>query len=256
MMRQLLPALTVLAISPSAHADAPEESKLGAELLYGQTDTGPQTDTLIGLVLQGDFLLTPGFALGGRLPVAHSRNDADDSTALGNLTIDLAYHLSFHGQGKSWLEGSFYLPTASASGDSGVTSSIFGGFWVPEPGLYLPDTTTLRALYNYRLGSWEQHLHVAAGADYRAVEDGDDRVVVPLVLGGRIALGSRAAALARFRTHWNLDAEDTVDDFHHTLRFGAELSQLGRGALTMLFYLPLDEEVDGWGLTFGYEAPL
>jgi hypothetical protein len=228
---------------------------VGGEVLYGQVDTG-MNHTLIGLLMRAKFLLTPGFTLGGRIPVAHSRSDVEDGTALGNLTLDMAYHLSFHRNGKSWLEANLYFPTASDSGDGGDTATLFANYWVPEMGLYQPDTTAVRVLYNFQLGANDQYLHVAAGAEYQFISDFDDQVILPFVLGGRVALGNRAAALARFRTHWVLDAPDTRDSFLHTLQLGLELSRLGRGALTTLFYLPLDSSIDGWGLTFGYDVPI
>jgi hypothetical protein len=257
MFRQALALVAVLVFTTlEARADAPERSEVGGEILYGQVDSG-MDETLIGILLQGHFLVTPGLTLGGRMPIAHSRTDTQDGTALGNLTFDLAYHLSYHRQGKSWLEANLYLPTASDSGDGRDTATLFSNYWVPEMGLYLPDATTTRVMYNFQLGPNEQHLHFAAGAEYQFITDGvDDRVVVPFVIGGRVALGDRAAALGRFRTHWNLDAPDGADDFFHTLQFGLELSRLGRGALTALFYLPLDDAIDGWGLTFAYAVPL
>ena len=258
-------SLAVLALlftfAAPAHADQPRKSEFGGDLLYGNLDLPiVGSASLIGLEVHGTFLVTPGLTLGGRLPIAHLSVNDNTGTSLGNLAAELAYQTSARPRSHGWIEVSLSFPTAADSGDAGLAALTFADFWIPDRGKYAPNTTTVRGSYHHAFGAPEQQLLLSAGAQYLSVDGDDDRLLLPLVIGGRIALGNRAAAIGRLTTLWDLDARNGEDDFYHVIEAGLELLQLGKGTGELVVYVPLDDryrqDLNAWGLRFGFAAPI
>ena len=253
-------ALGLLLSSASARAEEPGPNQLGAELMFGQMEI-LNDQTLIGIALHGQFELSPQAGLFARLPVAHVSNDIDSATSLGNATLGMNYLLTSHARAKSWIDGSLSLPTAADDGEEAVAAGLFGLFWAPDPGLYLPDVTTLRARYNHRFRQASGNgLLLSAGFQYLSVNDGDDDLRIPLAIGGNVQLSPKADFIGRFTTIVDLDADEDDDDFFHTLELGVSLFGNGTSRAEILLYLPLDDfyrdNLEAWGLRGGFTTYL
>jgi hypothetical protein len=252
---------TAIAVPGIAGADEPTESRAGGELVYGNFDVPILGGgTLIGLDVHADYLLAPGFTVGGHIPIAHADFLNDTGTSLGNLTADLAYSTSRRYHSRGWIEGALSIATADNDGDGGAAATQFGIFWLPDQGRYLPNTTTVQGSYHHAFGTREQMLELSAGVQFLSIDNDDDRLIIPLVIGGRVALGTRAAGVASLSNMWHADASDNEEELFHVLQAGIELSQLGAGRGHILLYLPLDDsyrnDLDVWGLIVGFDATL
>jgi len=215
---------------------------------------------LVSLTPHGHYLLRPGLSIGGRLPLVHASNEAESGSSLGNLSAELDLSLHQDESLLGWASFSLSLPTASSSGAGGAAAADLSRFWLADPGLYAPDTITVRATYHLRLGTQGDYLQVGAGLYYLKAQEGDDRALVPVALSGRVALGERTAAIGRLDTIWNLDAGNDDDKLAHTLTIGLAIARLGKGHAELGFYLPLDERYrqdEGmWGFVLSYSMPL
>ncbi len=267
-MKPQIPALAIaLALSYSGQAQA-DSTQVGIDFRYGNINinnplidflTGGDDLTLIGLDVYAHTEISPGLRIGGRIPIAHGRFNEDSETTLGNLSLELFYDL----RSNASLETSVSFPTAEDDGDGASVASTFATFWIPDPGLYAPNTTTFRLMYNHRWslrpGTAQKNgiaLHVGAGIQFLSVDGGEDRLRVPLQLTGSIGLSGQTEAIGRFGTYWISGAEDGEDDFLHVLEAGLRIGNVGRGQLELLVYLPTDEtyrdQFEAWGITVGF----
>ncbi|MCP4445913.1 MAG: hypothetical protein GY811_11295 [Myxococcales bacterium] len=265
-------AATLAYVTPdSARADG---GTAGVDLRYGSINinnpffaflVGDDDISLIGIDIYANKELSSGLTLGGRLPIAHARFDDDAQTTLGNLTIELRYKLRSALHSRSWLDSSFSIATADDDGEGAQVAAAFGAFWIPDPGLYLPNTNTARLIYNQQW-NLQRNAHanrglslgVAAGAQFLSIDGAEDRFRIPLIIGAHLGLSAKAQALARLSTYWTSGADDGEDDFLHLLEVGLKLAGVGQGSLEILAYLPLDERYrdtfEVWGLTFGFRT--
>ncbi len=268
-----------MAIAVALTCYAPESAvadrgQAGVDFRYGNLNinnplfaflVGDDDISLIGLDLYANTEVTRGLTLGGRLPIAHARFDDDAQTTLGNLTLEMQYQLRAALHTRSWLETSLSIATADDDGEGAAVAGAFATFWIPDPGLYLPNTNTFRLMYRHQ---WflqrNSHanrgfsLDMGAGMQFLSIDGAEDRFRVPLHVTGRLGLSAQAEALARFSTYWTSGADDGEDDFLHTLEAGIRLAGVGRGSLELLAYLPLDDTyrdvLDVWGITVGFRS--
>jgi hypothetical protein len=258
-----------------APADAvADRGQAGVDFRYGNINinnpffaflVGDDDISLIGIDLYANTEVAQGLSIGARLPIAHARFDDDAQTTLGNLTFEMQYRLSGTLHARSWLETSFSLATADDDGEGGQVAGAMAAFWIPDPGLYLPNTNTLRVVYrhewNLRRNSHANRglaIDFGAGAHFLILDDAEDRFRVPVQVTGRLGLSAQAEAIARFSTYWTSGAEDGEDDFLHVLEAGLRLSGVGRGNMEILAYLPLDDTYrdtfEAWGITIGFRS--
>ena len=261
----ILALMVVLLSASQAQAD---RTQVGIDFRYGNINInnplidfliGDDDISLIGLDVYAHTEISPGLRIGGRIPIAHGRFDGDSETTLGNLSLELFYDL----RANSWLETGVSFPTADDEGRSASVASTFATFWIPDPGLYAPDTTTFRLMYNHR---WNLRpstarkngiaFEVAAGVQFLSVDGAEDRLRVPLQLTGSIGLSGQTEAVGRFGTYWISGADDGEDDFLNVLEAGLRIGNIGRGQLELLLYLPADEtyrdQFEAWGITLGF----
>lgn len=251
---------------PAAASPSPAgQPSAGVDLMYGSMKfpvplLGAQDATLIGITVHGMFEVSPGLQLGGRIPIAHAQFSDDSGTGLGNLTLDMRYALASSAQSNSWIDTSLSLATAADSDEPGTAALVHTIFWVPDQGLFAPNTTTFRAQYKHHLGTATQGIELGAGLQYLSVKDGDNSVRLPFLIGGHVDLGQRAAAVGRFLTLWLIDAEDNDENFVHTLEVGLQLKQVGSGQAELTFYMPLDESYrdtfSPWGIQLRFSRAL
>ncbi len=257
--------MVVLLFASQAQAD---RTQVGIDFRYGNINinnplidflTGGDDISLIGLDVYAHTEIQPGLRVGGRIPVAHGRFNEDSETSLGNLSLELFYDL----RANSRLKTSVSFPTADDEGQGASVASTFATFWIPDPGLYAPNTTTFRLMYNHR---WSLRpntaqkngiaFEVGAGIQFLSIDGGEDRLRVPLQLTGSFGLSGQTEAIGRFGTYWISGADDGEDDFLSVLEAGLRIGNVGRGQLELLVYLPADEtyrdQFEAWGLVVSF----
>ena len=263
----ILSALLALAIAPSVAQAEPTGPSVGLDFLYGRTNNtlaafigGGNDITLIGMALHGHLSVTSDLLIGGRIPLAHAQLNDDSASSIGNLTFELNYRLTQRARSQSWLDSSLSLATADDDGDGAIAALSFADFWMPDPGLYAPNTSTVRLMYRHALGDPALGAEFQAGFQYLAIDGPDDLMRVPLRIGGHVELGDTVAAIGRFSTYWQVNAEDGDDSFLHMLEAGLNLRRVGRGKLDIILYYPLDdlyrEDLEAWGLQLGFSSAI
>jgi hypothetical protein len=251
-----------------------DRGSAGVDFRYGNLNinnplfaflVGDDDISLIGIDLYANTEVAQGLTVGARIPIAHARFDDDSQTTLGNLTFEMRYQLSAELRTRSWLETSLSIATADDDGDGALVAGAMATFWIPDPGMYLPDTNTVRLMYrhhwNARRSSQASRglaVEFGAGAHFLLRDDAEDRFRIPVSVTGKLGLSAQAHALARFGTYWTSGAEDGEDDFLHVLEAGLGLTGVGRGSMDILVYLPLDDTyrdtLEAWGLTIGFRS--
>lgn len=248
---------------PQTAQAQPTQASAGVEFGYGSINNplpaffgGGDDASLIGILLHGHYGLGHGLLIGGRLPLAHVRLSDDSATSLGNLTVELNYRLSNRPRSSSWLDTSLSIGTADSNGDGRLAALSYAIFNMEDPGLYLPDTNTIRLMYRHYFGDARLRFDVQAGLQYLLIDDTDNIARIPIKLGLRAQLGDRLQGVGRFSTFWLVDAEDDEDNFLHMLEAGLNVQRVGRGEVELLIYYPLDDLYrDGyevWGLTVAF----
>lgn len=224
-------------------------------LLVNDNDVG-----LLALDVGARFRIADALWIGGQLPIAHMTADDDSDTILGNPTLQLDYLLSAAPRSYSWLETSLSLPLADDDGEGARTGLFHAVFWLPDPGLYLADTTTFRIRYRHHFGDDERGVELAAGLQHFFIDGDEDRTRLPLAVQGHLRVGGDASVVGRFSTFWEVSAEDDEDDFFHVLEAGLEVGGVGNGKLAFMLYLPLDDlyrdVYEAWGLSLAFRTAL
>ena len=253
---------------------AADRGQAGVDFRYGSINinnplfaflAGDDDISLIGIDLYANTEVAAGLSIGARLPIAHARFDDDGQTTLGNLTFEMQYRLGRQLHSRSSIDTSLSIATADDDGEGGQVAAAMGAFWIPDPGLYLPNTNTVRVMYrhewNVRRNSHATRgvsVDFGAGAHFLLRDGAEDRFRVPLTIAGRLGLSAQAEAMARFGTYWTSGAESGEDDFLHILEAGLRLTGVGRGSAEILAYLPLDEAyrdtLEAWGITIGFRS--
>lgn len=266
----LVSALCIALLAPSAiaHADSPDQ-EIGVDFRYGNVNVnnpllaflfGDDDATLLGLDVHGRFRVADALWVGARLPIAHMRWNEDGNTTLGNLTALLSYRLLHTHDSHAWIDTSLSLPTADDDGTGALVGSAFALFWIPEPGLYLPNTTTFSAAYRHSLQRDGNGVEFSGGLQFLAIDGADDRLRVPLRVGGHVGLGPSAQAVGRFTTVWLPGADDGDDDFLHIVEAGIRVGETPRSQFEMLLYYPLDDlyrdTLETFGVTLGFRSAL
>lgn len=273
--RTLFALAVVAAIATTGPMEAKaERGHAGVEFRYGSINinnplfaflVGDDDISLIALELYANTEVAPGFTLGGRLPLAHARFDDDAQTSLGNLTLELRYELRNALRARSWIESGISVGTADDDGEGAQVALAHGIFWIPDPGLYLPNTNTFRFMYRHE---WSLRpstqakrglaVNVGAGAHFLSIDDAEDRLRVPIQVTGLLGLSAQAEVMGRFGTYWTSGAEDDEDSFLHTLEAGLRLAGVGQGELEILVYVPLDDTyrdlLEAWGISVGFRS--
>ncbi len=260
-------ALVAFLMLGGASVAQAQPENAGVDFVYGSMNNplpivfgGGDERSLIGINLHGQYAIGHGLLLGGQLPLAHVRFNDDAATSLGNLTAELSYRLTNRPRSSSWVDTSLSIGTADNNGDGRLAALTFAVFTMADPGLYAPDTNTVRAMYRHYYGDPKLRFEFQGGFQYILFKDVDDITRVPLTLGVRAELGPRIEALGRFSTFWLLDAEDGEDDFLHMLEAGFNLRKVGRGEVEILLYFPLDDSyrdvLEVWGLNVGFTTKL
>lgn len=267
-------ALLCLCAASTARAQVEEAANprwaIG-DFTVGSISTGADDLTLLGLTLGGGYMFGDSFGVGGRLPLAHARTNADSGTALGNLTADVFYvFLRRQSEspdawtGRAWFRGSFSAPTATDSELNEIpASAAFTGFWLPDPGLYHPDGMTFRA--GGRGYFSRGKLFVDSELDVQLVVVGnasqnltdEDITNMVLRLGGGYRLTERISGFGSLSNAWRGNAPDTTDKFLHWIDLGLSLAGQNRGTVRAFVYVPLDSNARDLGIVgFGVSVGL
>jgi hypothetical protein len=243
-MRAALPVLALLATlavaAPRAAAEPPGmagDRWLGVDILFGKMRLLNDL-SLISVTPSGGVRVGDALYLGGRIPVAVVHAN-DSATTLGNLTLEL-YYLLGDGHGVSWLDTSLSLPTANDSGDGGAAAAAHATFWLIDPGLYAPSTTTFRVGGHHAV--WEPgHFFELGGQAQYLSRPGQDALHILLSLSGGARLTPRMALFGAIDAAWNVDSQNGEEDLLSALRFGLRLAGRGRGHGEVAIYYPLDD---------------
>lgn len=233
-----------------------------SEVMLGTMDFGPLEATMLGF----EFGFRHRFdrlGISGGIPIAHVDTDNWDGTSLGNLTAGIDYLVagSVRGQRHSAtsIGATLSLPTASDGGDSALAALGHSTFRVPDPGRYLPDTTTIRVFGDWRTGTGEWFFQGELGMHALVRDGADDEVLFRLGVGGGVALSPAAALIAELTTMTDiLDDDNDPEDFLHTLDLGVRFLG-GNSIFGIRLYLPLDDSMrnrDALGLGFDFAVRL
>ncbi len=252
-----------------------DRGQAGVDFRYGNINinnpffaflVGDDDISLIGIDLYANTKVAQGLSIGARLPLAHARFDDDSQSTLGNITFEMQYALSRQLHTRSWIDTSLSLATADDDGEGGQVAGAMAAFWIADPGLYLPNTNTIRVMYrhqwNLRRNSNANRglaIDFGAGAQFLITDGDEDRFRIPLHVAARLGLSAQAEAMTRFGTYWTSGGENGEDDFLHILEAGIRLTGVGRGSMEILAYLPLDDTYrdtfEAWGITIGFRSP-
>lgn len=264
-------AVLVLLAAAPARADWPRPfvlpplaagPELHAEVMFGTVDTGPDA-TLLGF----DFGLRHRFdrlGISGSLPIVHTDTDIWDGTSLGNLTAGVDYLIAGSVRGRrhsaTAIGASLSLPTADDDGDGSLAALTHAVFRIPDPGKYLPNTTTIRVFADWRTGTSEWFFQGELGMHALVIDGADDEILFRLGLGGGVAVSDSAALIGELTTMTDiLDDNEGDEHFLHTLDLGVRFLGGGNSIFGIRLYLPLDDSYrdnDALGLAFDFATRL
>lgn len=221
-------------------------NSFGGELMLGTMEPSPAGDnvTQIALELFGTAELTSRLSLRGRLPFAHTSDDNNSASSLGNLTVGLDYLLST-GRGatsvSAWsLGGSVSLPTASDTGDSRAAALLHGYFRVPYPGRYDPDTTAIRLYGQFRLDARKVFLQLQGGINHLIIDNFEDLMLLRFGTALGVSVGRTTTLLAEL-TFLTDFLDDSTDDWWTNLDLGARFGLNRNLQLGARLFVPLDD---------------
>ena len=243
--------------APFVMSDMRGGNRAGVDVVFGSIDYGITDVTVIGLEGLLDFELTPRLGLHAGLPLVHARDGGTnyDGSSLGNLTVGLSYLLSTEHRGDSrrlvGISGSVSLPTASDSGDSGFAAVLHSVFRLPDPGRFLPNTTTVRLHGDYRYESGKAFLQAQRGVHQLIIDGPDDATLLRIALGAGARLSNTATALFTLTTMSDILDDSDGEDFWHELDVGVRF-KVTRGAVGARLFLGLDDSRDYFGVGIDY----
>ncbi len=244
---------------PLIMPEVDNDHRVGLSFEIGSLDRGADDVLMLGFVGEGHFRLAPRWGIDLALPMVHTSSDLPSGTGLGNLLLGVGYLLSREGGGSALRTSQFRaavsLPTASDDGN-GLAAAVAGSlFNLEDPGLWAPDTTTLRFMGDYRYQTSPIFLQLEAGV-HLLLRDGDDDTLLRVGLGFGVEVSRSLSLLAELQTVTPIVTDDGEDLFLHELDLGMHLP-LGRaGALTPRVFFALDDARDYWGVGLDYTAYL
>lgn len=260
--------MLALSLLAPAHAHADEtaafvmadthtyERAIGTALTIG----GHADATLVGMEGTVRWPLGERWALGARLPLVFARSSMANDLALGNLTFSATVILNAEAQRQdtylSALALSISAPTAGITDDDGINGAArFAAFYVPDPGLYRPDTTTVRVYYSLRSQGHSYFGQLEVGLQQLIIEDIDDQTRLRLGMAVGVNVSSNIVLVAELSNVSDILDDANGEDFWHTLDVGMR-ANTGTGHVGLRVYLPLDRssrDQDMLGVTLGYE---
>lgn len=250
-------AATADSTRPLVMTDLRGGSRAGVDVTFGSVGSGPGDVTVIGVEGLVELELTRRLSLTGALPLVHARDGGTDydGSSLGNITVGLAYRLSVERRGDSLravgIGGSLSLPTASDGGDAAIAAFAHSLFHLPDPGRFLPDTTTIRIHGDYRYQSGKIFLQGQLGLHQLVIDGPDDLTLVRIAFGGGARLSNTASAVFTLTTMSDILDDSDGEDFVHQLDLGARF-KVRRGEVGARIFLGLDDSTDHFGVGVDY----
>lgn len=262
--------------APSAEAHPPPfywmgdisgDSRVGVSLLAGTTEQVTDDAIVIGGDVFAEIQVSDTIAILGRVPFTYADYELflvdevltieESAAALGNISLGAQF--SSIGQLGEYMStrlgGGFLvaLPTANSENEAGLASAITAAFFLPDPGRYLPNTTSIRLRGDVRAESDLVFFQGELALDVHMVEDGDDPKELVLGAGLGFMLSPYFALLTELTTRADVldDNDDRGESFLHVLDAGFRYHD-GNVMAGFRVYLPLDEslrsaEVLGFG---------
>lgn len=230
--------------------DLSTDRRVGFEVLGGPSDLIGDAAVVGGSVF-AHLSLSEHFTLTGRVPFAYADYEIagveDDGLALGNLSLggQLSNAGHYHGSDERALLGltaRVYLPTASDEGSSGVAADLASAYFIPDPGRYLVDTTTLRLRGDFRYEVGQIFFQAEGALDFFFVDEGEDVLGALIGLGAGVSLSPYLALLGELNTVTDILEDDEGENFLHTLDLGIRYHDAGL-MLGARLYVPLDERL-------------
>lgn len=230
----------------------------GFEVQFGQYGD----NAIVGLQGFIQWPIGERWSLTGRLPLAYAYNDGIDGVGLGNLTVDATLFLSAEKRRRATNVTAFQLsvsgPTASRGVDSGFATGTMAGYFLPDPGLYQPNTTTIRLYGTWRTGSRSFFGQLEGGMQQLVIRNADDRTLLRIAGGAGVRVGSNVVLIGEFVGVTDIIDDADGDNFWSSLDLGMR-AKVGKGNISLRVYLPLDGQwrnLDTLGVALGYEASL
>lgn len=229
--------------------DLATDRRVGFEILGGPSDLVGDA-TVVGGSIFGHFSLTDSIALEARLPLAYSKftimGVEDDGVALGNLALgfQISNHAPHHVHERALYGLSLmaHLPTASNDGTSQTAATIASAYFIPDPGRYLVDTTTLRLRGDFRYEVESLFFQLEGALDFEIRDGAEDRTNVVLGTGLGFKLSPYFALLGELTTVSDILEDSGGENFIHTLDLGMRYHDPGV-MFGFRVYVPLDERL-------------
>lgn len=240
--------------------DLSTDRRVGFEILGGTSDLIGDA-TVVGGSIFAHLSLTDNIALEGRIPLAYSKftimDVEDDGIALGNLALgfQLSNHAPHHVHERALYGLSLmaHLPTASDDGTSATAADIASAYFIPDPGRYLVDTTTLRLRGDFRYEVESLFLQLEGALDFE-IRDGEDTTGLVLGTGLGVKVSPYFALLGELTTVSDILEDSDGENFVHTVDLGMRYHDPGV-MFGFRVYLPLDERLrDADVLGLGVDA--
>jgi len=229
----------------------------GVDFLYGTINTSSERLDLFGLTLEGGMHTDTRFGYVLRLPILHSRGDFAP-TVLGNLTAGTNAVILRHDGSfitRWWLTGDVSFPTAGSSGQGLTTSSAHAVLWIPDPGLYAPDTWTFRGGTHLTLDNRRWRAGISVDTQFLIGDDNTDVRVVGAV-DGEVSLWRALGAYASVITSVELSANNGDEDMLTATQVGVIIHTAELSRLRLYAYVPVDSsyrnELEARGLVMSF----
>lgn len=243
--------------APFVMPDLRNHHEVGGGMMYGSADLGIFGNaTLFSFFGQYRRPITDRLGFAATLPIAYASGDLADGTSLGNLTFETSYLLTVESAANqrrfAAFRASLSLPTASDGGNASEAALAHAIFYVPDPGLFLPDTTTLRLSGDYRIEWARAFFQANLGLDVLVISEADDVPYIRLGLAGGFTASERIALVAELTNMSDVLDDSGGEDYLHTLDLGLNIG-LPRGHLALRLYFPLDDsrrDLDIFGVGF------